>query len=101
MSERAKSHMGGGKSKKSESKSSGEKPHEMHIRRAHGGGFVVTHHKKKSSMMDQSDPTEHVVPDADQLAQHVQDNMGDQPPAGTPAPDPNAPAPQPQAAAGM
>jgi hypothetical protein len=48
--------------------------------------------------MDQ-EPTEHVVPDADQLQQHVADNMGDQPPAGTPAPDPNAQAAASQAGA--
>lgn len=90
MSDRAKSHMGGGKSKKSESKSGGEKPHEIHIKRAHGGGFVVTHHRKHKMGMDDGEPETHVVPDADQLQQHVSDNMGDQPPAGTPMPDPNA-----------
>ncbi len=100
MSDRAKSHMGGGKkSEKSEKKSSGEKPHEMHIKRAHGGGYIVKHHpKRKPGQMD-DEATEHVVPDADQLQQHVADNMGDQPPAGTPAPDPNAQAAASQAGA--
>lgn len=106
MSDRAKSHMGGGKKSSKKSESRGDKPHEMHIKRAHGGGFIVKHHPKhKPGQMD-DEATEHVVPDADQLAQHVQDNMGDQPPAGTPMPDPNAQAaapPQggPAAPAGM
>lgn len=91
MSDRAKSHMGGGKKSGKKSESHGDKPHEMHIKRAHGGGYVVTHHKHKKSPMDSMDePETHVVPDADQLSQHVQNAMGDQPPAGTPMPDPNA-----------
>lgn len=93
MSERAKSHMGG-KSGSKKSESHGDKPHEMNIKRAHGGGFVVTHHKAHKPGMDMNDPETHVVPDADQLQQHVSDNMGDQPPAGTPPPDPNAAPPQ-------
>lgn len=90
MSDRAKSAMGGEKPKKKESKSSSEKPYEMHIKRAHGGGFVVTHHKKKKPMQMDDEPETHVVPDADQLGAHVQDAMGDQPPAGTPMPDQSA-----------
>jgi hypothetical protein len=90
--------MGGGKKSGKKSESHGDKPHEIHIKRAHGGGFVVTHHKKKSPM-DGSEPETHVVPDADQLQQHVQDNLGDQPPAGTPVPDPNAQAAASQAGA--
>lgn len=90
---RSKSGMGGGKSK---SKSS-SKAHEMHIKRAHGGGYVVTHHKAKKHPMDDSDPETHVVPDAEALQAHVQGAMGDQPPAGTPMPDPNAQAAAPQA----
>lgn len=91
--------MGGGKSK---SKSSA---HEMHIKRAHGGGFIVTHHPKKKHPMDDSEPEQHVVPDADALANHVQQNMGDQPAAGEGPAEPEqaqaAPAPAPMPTQGM
>lgn len=90
---RSKSHMGGGKPK--EKSSSHAKPHEMHIKRAHGGGFIVKHHHKTDPMTGMTpDSEDHVVADPEQLQQHVADNMGDQPPAGTPMPQPQAPAPQ-------
>lgn len=108
MSDRSKSGMGGSKSKsKSKSKSS-DKPHEIHVRRAHGGGFIAKHHKKHKPGEDMEEPQEHVIPDMDQLQAHLQDNLGDQPPAGMPAADPSqamppqqgapapAPAPAPQ-----
>jgi hypothetical protein len=81
--------------KKAAKKSSHEKPHEMHIKRADGGGFVVTHHPKKkhNDVMGGGEDTTHVISDPDQLASHVQDAMSDQPAAGQapPAQDPNAP----------
>jgi hypothetical protein len=95
--------MGGGKksekSEKSEKKSSGEKPHEIRIKRARSGGYTVTHHGKHKPGMDEGDTDPHVITDAEQLQNHVQDTMGDQPPAGTPAPDPNAQAAASQAGA--
>lgn len=92
---RSKSGMGGGKST-SKSKSSGA--HEVHIKRAHGGGFVVKHHKKhKPGQLDQGEPEDHVISDMDQLKAHLDDHLGDQPPAGEgPAPE-QAAAPAPQA----
>jgi hypothetical protein len=93
---RSKSGMGGSKSK---SKSSGSGPHEIHIKRAHGGGFIAKHHKKKKAgqLMDE-EPQEHVLADLDQLKQHMDDHMGDQPPAGQGPMEEPAPqgAPQPQ-----
>lgn len=76
---RSKAGMGGGKSGKSHKPSA----HEIHIKRAHGGGFIVKHHKKKKAgQIDMEEPQEHVVPDMDQLQQHVADHMSDQPAAG-------------------
>lgn len=94
---RAKSAMGGHGSKKSKST---HKPHEVHVRRGHSGGFVVRHSHKPSDTGEMPPDEEHVVPDMAALQQHMQDSMGDQPPApATPPPDPNAPAagPAPQA----
>lgn len=97
MSERAKSHMGGSKKSEKKSESHGDKPHEMHIKRAHGGGFIVKHHPKQKADGSMGESTDHVVPDADQLQSHIADNLGDQPPAGQgPSPDPNAQAAPPQ-----
>jgi hypothetical protein len=99
MADRAKSHMGGSKPHKSHgdkpTKSHGSKPHEVHVRRAHGGGYIVKHHHKPDASGIAPESEEHVVPDADQLQAHIQDAMGDQPPAGTPmqAPAPAGPAP--------
>lgn len=93
---RSKAGMGGSKPK---SKSSSKKPHEIHVKRAHGGGFIAKHHHKSKPGEDQQEPEEHVVPDMDALQQHLQDNLGDQPAAGMPPQGAPAPAPQAQAAA--
>src|SRR6185312_3291057 len=91
MADRAKSHMGGSKPKSKSKSSSGDKPYEIHVRRAHGGGFIAKHHKKRKPGEMDEEPQEHVIPDIDQLQQHIADNMGDQPPAGEgPAPAPDA-----------
>ena len=79
-SSRANSHMGGGKSK-SKSKSSGKKPHSMHVKRGHSGGFVVTHHHQPDESGAMAEPEDHVVPDMASLQDHLQAGMGDQPPA--------------------
>lgn len=83
MSDRAKAGMGGGRGKSSKSAA---RPSEMHIKRGHTGGFIVTHHHKHPA----AEPSTHAVQDTEQLLQHVQDNMGDQPPTGS-APAPAAP----------
>jgi len=77
-SSRANSHMGGGKSK---SKKSGSKPHSIHVRRAKSGGFVAEHHHKMADDGSMPETEEHVLPDLQSLQSHMQENMGDQPPA--------------------
>lgn len=75
------------------------KVHRMEIERADGGGYIVHHHheqpKDKEGMSEHRPMTKHVVADADDLADHVQEHMGDQPAAGeAPEPEPEqAPAP--------
>lgn len=94
---RSKSGMGGRKS----GKTSKPGPHEIHIKRAHGGGFIAKHHKKKKAgqLMDE-EPQEHVLSDLDQLKQHMDEHMGDQPPAGQGGmeEETSQPAPQPSMA---
>jgi len=68
------------------------KPHSVHVRRAKSGGFIATHHHKAAEGEIAPEPEEHVIPDSDALAQHMQDNLGDQPPA-PPAEPPPAAAP--------
>lgn len=79
-SSRSTSHMGGGKKKSGKSSSHA---HSMHIRRGHKGGFIAVHHAEPGAedMQDQ----EHPLPDIDALKAHLQDSMGDQPPAEPPA----------------
>lgn len=100
MADRAKSHMGGSKPKSKSSSKSHSKPHSIHVKRAHGGGFIATHHTKSKPGEDIQEPQEHVLSDMNQLGQHMQDNLGDQPPAGgAPVPQamPQGGAPTPQA----
>lgn len=80
---RAKSALGGSH------KSSG-KPHSIHVRRGKSGGFIATHHHKAAAGEMAQEPEDHVVPDMDSLQQHMQAQMGDQPPAPAPQPDPSA-----------
>lgn len=80
---RTKSAMGG--------KSSG-KAHSIHVRRGKSGGFIAHHHHAPDADGMTPPPDEHVIPDIGALQAHMQDQMGDQPPA--PAPQP------PQAVAG-
>jgi len=89
---RSKSGMGGGKSKPKSS------AHEIHIKRAHGGGFIAKHHKKKKAgQIQDEEPQEHVLADLDQLKQHMDDHLGDQPPAGQGGMEEEAPQGMPQA----
>jgi hypothetical protein len=113
MADRAKSVMGGKKSKsKSKAKKSGKHPHSVHVRRGKSGGFIAEHHFKNGPEEEMQEPEEHVLPDMASLQAHMSDHMGDQPDQPAPIPDPNAapaapaaavPAPAPQAAppAGM
>lgn len=74
--------MGGGGKKKSGSKSSSH-AHSMHVKRGHRGGFIAVHHSgpEDPGGADQ----EHPLPDMAALQAHMQDSMGDQPPAEPPA----------------
>lgn len=84
---RASSVLGGkGKSK---SKSSGKKPHSIHVKRGKSGGFIVTHHHAPDETGAMPEPEDHVVPDMDSLHDHMDQNMGDQGPAPAPAPEPS------------
>lgn len=74
---RAHSVLGGHKKKKGGK----SKVHKMEIRHAANGGFIVEHKRKPSDMQD---PEEHQIGDMDQLKQHVEDNMGQQPDAEEP-----------------
>lgn len=87
---RTKSAMGG-KSK------SGGKPHSIHVRRGKSGGFIAHHHHEPDADGMAAPPEEHVIPDTDALMQHMQQNMGDQPPAPAPQPPAMAGSPAPQA----
>lgn len=100
MSEsRSKSVLGGKKSESKKSKSSeGKKPDEIHIRKGASGGFIAKHHHKSDKDGNTPDSSEHVLSDLSQLHDHIDDQMGDQPDAGSapsamPAPPPPAAAP--------
>ena len=97
---RATAGMGGGKKsgKSGKSGSKGKHPHSIHIKRGASGGFIVTHHHKAKEGEQAQEPEDHVVPDMDQLQQHLAENMGDQPDQGA-EPSPEA-APPAQAQAG-
>lgn len=79
---RAKSAMGG-------SHKTG-KPHSIHVRRGKSGGFIAHHHHMPDESGMAAPPEEHVIPDLASLQDHMQQNMGDQPPAPAPTPDPAA-----------
>lgn len=76
---RTNAGMGGSKSEKKSKKSSSKKPHSIYIRRGASGGYIVTHHHKPKENEMAQEAEDHVVPDLDQLQQHVSDSMGDQP----------------------
>lgn len=76
---RANAGMGGSKSEKKSKKSSSKKPHSIHIRRGASGGFIAEHHHKAKSGEMTPEAEEHVLPDMDQLQQHIGENMSDQP----------------------
>lgn len=98
---RSKSVLGGKKSgsKKEKKHSDGKKPHEIHIRKGASGGFIAKHHHKADENGETPESQEHVLSDMSQLHDHLDDQMGDQPDAGTmPAPSPSAaPSPAPTA----
>src|ERR1017187_710650 len=94
---RAKSTMGGGKHSSHKSKKS-HKVHRMHVSRGPAGGFTTQHEAEpgEDGMPGaMSDP--HPVNDMAALQQHMQEHLGDQPPAQAASP---APAPAPAPAAG-
>lgn len=97
MSEsRSKSVLGGKKSesKKKSKHSDSKKPDEIHIRKGASGGFIAKHHHKSDKEGNTPDSSEHVLSDLSQLHDHIDDQMGDQPDAGTaPAAAPVAPPP--------
>lgn len=98
MSEsRSKSVLGGKKSesKKKSKHSDSKKPDEIHIRKGASGGFIAKHHHKANKDDGNTpDSSEHVLSDLSQLHDHIDDQMGDQPDAGTaPAAAPVAPPP--------
>lgn len=97
---RSKSVLGGKKSesKKEKKHSDSKKPDEIHIRKGASGGFIAKHHHKAGKDGETPDSQEHVLSDMSQLHDHLDDQMGDQPDAGTmPAPA-AAPSPAPAAA---
>jgi hypothetical protein len=98
------SHVLGGKGKP-KSKSSGKKPHSIHVKRGKSGGFMVTHHHEPDETGVAMPSEDHVVPDLNSLHDHIDQAMGDQGPApATPPPDAGASAsvaPAPVAPAGM
>lgn len=92
---RSKSVLGGKKSESKKSKhSDSKKPDEIHIRKGASGGFIAKHHHKSDKEGNTPDSSEHVLSDLSQLHDHIDDQMGDQPDAGTaPAAAPVAPPP--------
>jgi hypothetical protein len=71
----------------------------MEIRRGASGGYIATHHMKPKLGEMQDEPEEHVLPDMNQLQQHLSENMGDQPDQQA-QPSPAAGAPPPAAGGG-
>lgn len=97
---RAKAVLGGAheKTKKAGSKS-GHPVHEIRARRAASGGFIVEHHFKHDGAEPHQPMEEHQVSDLDQLKQHMEEHMGDQPDGDAgPGGDPEAAAAAQQAA---
>ena len=78
---RSKAALGG---KKSKGKSG--HAHSVHIKRGKSGGFVVTHHQEPNADGPADMPEDHVVGSMDDLHQHLDQAMGDQPPAPSSAP---------------
>jgi hypothetical protein len=74
---------------KHSSKSKGKKVHEMHIRKADSGGYIAKHDMEQPEDPSQEgNPSEeHVLPDVQSLAQHVQDHMSPEPPEAAPSPE--------------
>jgi hypothetical protein len=105
MAKESRSTAGMGGSKKSSSKSESKKSskkhvHKMEIRRGASGGYIATHHSKPKPGEMADEPEEHVLPDMNQLQQHLSENMGDQPDQqAQPAPQGGAPAAGPAAPA--
>lgn len=97
---RSKSVLGGKKSgsKKEKKHSDGKKPHEIHIRKGASGGFIAKHHHKADENGETPESQEHVLSDMSQLHDHLDDQMGDQPDAGTAPAPAAAPAAMPPAA---
>lgn len=97
-------------SKALEGKKRGKKhvhTHAVEYRRADNGGFhakVEKHHGKGPHSEGHSHTETHVLPDADAMQEHMQEHMGDQPPAGEmpePQPAQQEPEAQPAAAGAM
>jgi hypothetical protein len=98
---RSSSVLGGKSKSKSSGKSKGGKPHSIHVRRGKSGGFVAQHHFKGDENGAVQEPEEHVLGSMDDLQNHMQENMGDQPPAPQAPPEPNPAQAGPQPAAGL
>lgn len=89
--EKVMKHLGEEKSSKGKG---GKKihTHEIRVKRADHGGHHIEHHMRDEDGNDAGIQTG-VAANNDEMAQHVQDAMGDQPPAGEGAPPQQAPDP--------
>lgn len=85
MKEEISKALDGGKKGKSETHT-----HRVEYERAHNGGYVATvhkHHGKGPHSEGHSHTETHVIPDKEQMMEHMDEHMGDQPAAGEMEPD--------------
>jgi len=78
---RGESAMGGKKSK-AHKKTTGKKPHELHIRRSANGGYISKHIHKPVAGAEPPEPEEHTLPDIGSLQEHVGEHMAPEEGAG-------------------
>lgn len=81
-----------GEEKSSKGKTRKLHTHKLTIERADHGGHIIHHHMRDEDGQDAGVQTA-TAADNDEMAQHVQGAMGDQPPAGEGAPPQQAPDP--------
>lgn len=96
--DRIKSAMAGnkksGKRTKSAKKSSGKKPHEVHIRHSENGGYLIRHSFKNQPGEMPTDDKEYHANDMNELQNHLQEHLDNSPEGGgEEEPQGGAPAP--------
>ena len=84
MDEKVKQALGGGHHGEHEPET---ETHELHYKRADNGGFHVHVSKRAKATHEHHHSETHVLPDIEAAKEHLEQHMGDQPPAGEAEPD--------------